>query len=90
MSIYADMQSERSRQDAKWGIQRHKHGTWQLILSEEVGEVAQAALAEMFDKNRTEKQRGELRSELIQVAAVAVAWIEHIDENARKAKEGKA
>ena len=78
-NVYDDIQKERNRQDRKWGVQRHKSGTWQMILSEEVGEVAQASLAEMFDRNRTEKKRGELRKELVQVAAVAVAWIECID-----------
>ena len=84
---------ERRRQDAKWGEQSHPdgtglnyaegnarerrrlceeafaagRGTWRHILLEEVYE----ALAET--------DPAALRTELIQVAAVAVAWAEAID-----------
>lgn len=65
-----DVIAERARQDAKWGADRRLgRGAWHLILSEEVGEVAKAAL---------ERDPG-LRDELIQVAAVAIAWAEAID-----------
>ena len=84
--VYGDIHKERDRQDRKWGSQRHPYGTWQLILTEEVGEVAQAALAEQFDRNRIEKKRGGLRKELVQVAAVAVAWIEHLDDESERKK----
>lgn len=87
---------ERRRQDEKWGeqnppdgtggtqledkatLQRAKtnrvfragQGTWRDILEEEVAE----ALAE--------RDPGALREELVQVAAVAVAWVEAIDRRA--------
>jgi NTP pyrophosphatase (non-canonical NTP hydrolase) len=70
-----DVSNERARQDAKWGEQNHDDGTWGLILGEEFGETCEAALAVAFgnaDPNR-------VREELVQVAAVAVAWIECID-----------
>jgi hypothetical protein len=35
---------ERQRQDAKWGPQHHGPAEWLVILMEEVGEAAQAAL----------------------------------------------
>jgi hypothetical protein len=84
---------ERIRQDQRWGEQNHADGTgaaydvemrdakraqcddafltglgtWRHILEEEVAE----AFAEEEPEN--------LRAELIQVAAVAVAWVEAID-----------
>lgn len=70
--------AERGRQSAKWS---HDHGWGHgdasspdvaepvkvAVLAEECGEVARAVL----DRNRSQ-----LRRELIQVAAVAVAWLE--------------
>ena len=91
--VLREVNDERNRQDAKWGEQNHPNGTghsnqkaqaeiardrcddyfsmgigaWDLILLEEVWE----ALAESDPEK--------LRTELVQVAAVAVAWIEAID-----------
>lgn len=92
-AVLTDVAAERARQDAKWGEQNHpdntggpaegraaigarfacelaaKEGTltWRHILREEVAE----AFAE------TDPMK--LRAELVQVAAVACAWIEAID-----------
>lgn len=89
----AEVQLERGAQDAKWGEQNHYDGTgnaqdksnaafarqicdqafamglgtWSYILAEEVYEA--------FAESDPDK----LRTELIQVAAVAVAWVEAID-----------
>lgn len=92
--VLIEVGAERSRQDAKWGQQDHPSGTgafkpeaerfralcehlfatenpmWWPILLEEVYE----ALAE--------EDEASLRAELIQVAAVAVSWIESIDRRA--------
>jgi hypothetical protein len=94
--VIAAVVDERKRQDDKWGEQNHyngtggesaKHwanvlrrdcerafqdgrGTWAHILDEEVAE----ALAE--------SDPAKLRAELIQVAAVAVAWVEKLDREA--------
>lgn len=103
--IWAQVLTERARQDAKWGEQNHPDGTgprenwgyrelrwytsneeaadiirtatqlaqrynsptWRGILMEEVAEVFAAP-----DTNA-------LRDELIQVIAVAVAWVECLD-----------
>jgi NTP pyrophosphatase (non-canonical NTP hydrolase) len=67
--VLAEVAAERARQDHKWGEQNHEDAFWYLILGEEVGEVAKATLDSVQ----------ELREELIQVAAVAVSWIEAID-----------
>ena len=49
--------------------------TWAAILAEEVGEAFQ------------ERDEAKLRTELVQVAAVAVAWIEAIDRRALTRRE---
>jgi NTP pyrophosphatase (non-canonical NTP hydrolase) len=60
---------ERGNQIRKWGEQSHPSFKWLAILMEEVGEVAMAIL---------KGKRFEIFSELIQVAAVAVAWLEDL------------
>jgi hypothetical protein len=79
--IWSDIVNERHEQHDKWGGQ-HSWGVGDCssdtvdlmvkvaVLTEEVGEVARAAL----DGNRAN-----LRQELVQVAAVAVAIIEWCD-----------
>ena len=84
---------ERARQDAKWGAQHHQPLRWNAILGEEVGEVTHEALeltaAEEYrlrdpEGNPWHPSTDELRrqnlllKELVQVAAVAVAWIQDI------------
>lgn len=76
--IYSDIDAERERQAAKWGG-RHPWGVGDCsslgvadtvkaaVLAEECGEVARAVL---------DSDPESLRTELIQVAAVAVAWLE--------------
>ena len=56
---------ERKRQDDKWGKVKHDPYTWEIIALEEFGEVAKAML-----------EHGNIREELIQTAAVLVAWLE--------------
>ena len=76
-----DVRVERLKQDQKWGDQsEHSDAIWQAILTEEVGECAQAVLHNGFGG----KAAGTLRDELVQVAAVAVAWVEAIDRRGYK------
>ena len=73
---------ERAQQDAKWGEQNHNDFVWAAGLGEEFGEACQAALKASGDEDgtpRPEMWSPQLRMELIQVAAVAVAWVECID-----------
>jgi hypothetical protein len=94
IAVLADVGAERRRQLDKWGVQHRPDGTggnltaraataksacrfaekhtaggasWHLVLAEEV--------AEAF----AETDPAQLRAELVQVAAVAAAWIEDID-----------
>ncbi|RBP89375.1 MazG-like nucleotide pyrophosphohydrolase family protein [Cytobacillus firmus] len=72
------VEKERFRQNAKWGRQRHSYGDWLKILVEEVGEVAQAMqTGQGWGKG---SDANDLYKELIQVAAVAVAIAEQIEE----------
>ena len=78
---------ERGRQLQKWGVQDHPIADWFLILGEEVGEAQREACEHVFagrfpehypaDPERLQR----LRTELVQVAAVAVAMIESLDRN---------
>jgi NTP pyrophosphatase (non-canonical NTP hydrolase) len=82
VSIMGDVMQERMRQIVKWGGPEadgvENPSTPDPVrlrtLVEEVGEVAEAM-------GRPEDGNGkrDLRTELIQVAAVAVAWIEGLD-----------
>ena len=67
---------EHEHQDAKWGANRMMHNLfWLSILVEEVGEASRATIhMEGWGDNP-------LRSELIQVAASAVAWLEELRPN---------
>lgn len=66
---------ERQRQNQRWGVQNHNMVIWSAILAEECGEFSEAALHTMFGG----KCKGNLRNELVQVAAVALQILEHID-----------
>jgi hypothetical protein len=80
-----DVYNERVRQDEKWGSQESNADTvWLAILTEEVGESAQEVLTREFGVE-SGKGHGDLREELVQVAAVAVAWIECLDRKVQEA-----
>lgn len=91
-----DVAEERFRQDAKWGQQNHPDGTgtpgdeYQALRARAVCESAFAAgdgtwrhiLTEEFREAMAEDNVANLREELVQLAAVAVAWVEAIDRRA--------
>lgn len=77
------LMDERNRQDRKWGDQSgHRDEHWLAILTEEVGEVAKAMLGADGNGDISEAD-DEVTKELVQVAAVAIAWLE-----ARKVPSG--
>lgn len=90
--VLADVWQERDRQDERWGQQNHPDGThvrWRQkadLMKSLNTEFAQSGaitwmdiLEEEFWEAMGETDPKALRDELIQVAAVAVAWIEAID-----------
>lgn len=71
--LEVEVAAERDRQDRKWGAQRcHPPDRWIVILGEEFGEVCEA---------RNDHDTAGYRAELIQVAAVALAAIEALDNH---------
>lgn len=69
--ICQEVIAERQQQDEKWGYDRVLSSYSRLaVLMEEVGEAARACL---------ERDYPNLREELVQVAACAVAWVEQMD-----------
>lgn len=98
--VLNEIRSERQRQNEKFGTLRYPDGTgrrgdieealrlkaickangpaednWRDILAEEKGEAF------------AETHPGLLRAELVQIAAVAVAWIEDIDQRGHTAAD---
>ncbi len=71
---------ERKRQNAKWGEQNHDDYRWLAILTEEVGELAQAVLHDEFGG----KAAGTAETELLHVAAVSAQWLEHFQRRKRE------
>ena len=68
-ALIEEVTAERRRQIAKFGEQRdHEPLYWNAILGEEKGEVDKACLDGVG-----------LRAEIVQVAAVALAWLEKGD-----------
>jgi hypothetical protein len=76
--VLADIGTERLRQVERWGVQRHTWLEWIGILAEEFGEAA--VEANQLRWNHEHASLENLRTELVQTAAVAAAIVEHIDE----------
>ncbi|MBD3191302.1 MAG: hypothetical protein GF308_11690 [Candidatus Heimdallarchaeota archaeon] len=69
--VFSQIDKERLFQDREYGFERRFTApAWYIILAEEIGEVAEA-----IQGSSTEQ----LKEELIQSAAVIVAWLETID-----------
>jgi len=91
-AVLAEVLDERRKQHEKWGQQDHPDGTDRDLagVAESFRRFCDAAaedgsitfrhiLAEETAEAYAETDPDSLRAELIQVAAVAVAWIEAID-----------
>ena len=75
-----DLLDERVRQVAWWGVEVGKpDAAFHLVLAEEVGEAARAVLAIDPDATPEDLNRLEaLYGEVVQAAAVSIAWLEEI------------
>ena len=73
VDLFIETAGERIRQDEKWGkdFTGRDPNEWLAILLEEVGEVAE------------EVDPDKIVAELIQVAAVALSWAEHLPTQGR-------
>lgn len=84
LAAYEAIDTERHRQDQKFGSKAHYENSnekWFCILSEEMGELAEALL-----KGNAEQSS----KELIEVAAVAVSWLETVCSGANDMRAGWA
>ena len=90
--ILGDVWVERERQQSKFGPQRRTSGTWvgfkatadnyrRLcdLMEAQGGASWFAILMEEVYEAAAEEDKTRMRAELVQVAAVAVAWIENLD-----------
>lgn len=73
--------AERNRQDFKWGEQNHPIEKWVPILGEEFGELCEAINETIFDNGSDKGGYENVRNEAIQVAAVAIGFLECIERN---------
>ena len=74
--IWNNILAERKRQDEKWGPiagRTHEHMYWMTVLVEKIGEVAKAIWEVVSGRATSQAHIGK---ELIQCAAVIVAWME--------------
>lgn len=71
--------AERKKQDEKWGEQNHSPSIWMSFLNKEIGDVADALIE--YRRKGLSENLWRYRTELVQVAAVAVAMIECFDRN---------
>lgn len=86
-NVYLEVMNEQIEQVKQHGPQNHPPFTYLSILTEEVGEAAQAA-NDAYDFKTDQfvvRKLNKYRQELIQVAAVAVSMVETLDRQ----REGK-
>ena len=84
VNVLREVMGERQTQRAKWGEQNCSDFEWVSIMVEEVGEACKEANDLNFIAIDDATALPRLRAELLQVAAVAVAWVEAIDRRELK------
>jgi hypothetical protein len=78
--VVASLKRERARQREKWGEQSHPQLHWLGILMEELGEYAQTLIEEQ-DIITEDQDIERVESELIHVAATAIAALESLENH---------
>lgn len=80
---FADVEEECREQEEQWGGNgdraKQPPALWLSVLVEEVGEASKEVCEGWDDSDHVLKHQPALRRELVQVAAVAISWIEAID-----------
>jgi NTP pyrophosphatase (non-canonical NTP hydrolase) len=83
-SIFEDVDGECAEQEEKWGVNAKRAeqpaSLWYIVLAEEVGEAARV-ICDAWNALNPEQLEA-LRDELVQIAAVAVSWIQALDSSA--------
>jgi hypothetical protein len=96
-ALLEEVYQERARQDAQWGEQNHPDGTGTELAVERANDARDACnanaragvltwsdiLEEEFYEALAETEPEKLRTELRQVAAVALGWMAAIDRRNR-------
>lgn len=93
--VYVDAHRERIRahdkhKDKPGGSMEMKdfdEPDWLAVVTEELGEVAKVLCDWRHGLLDDEQMRSELRTELMQTAAMACAWIDAIDQTPREARD---
>lgn len=85
--LYAEIQAERERAHLKHlptSLEKNAYddGSWLPVLTEELGEVSRAVNDYRHGAISEAEMRSEMRKELIQLAAMAAAWVDSIDDAA--------
>jgi hypothetical protein len=100
--VLGEVSAERERQDAKFGEQNHPDGTGGPVMRQRADEARaqcqylaanggadwRAILLEEVHEALAESAPARLRAELVQVAAVAVAWVGAIDRREAAVRAG--
>ena len=81
--VLSEVGGEREQQFDKWGHQDCSDAGWAAILGEEFGEACKEVNDFNLKAINDPTAGPRLRAELIQVAAVAVAWVEAYDRRSR-------
>lgn len=99
--VLGEIRAERARQHALWGEQNHPDGTGGPVMRSEAdamrarcqylavngGPDWRAILLEEVYEALAEDEPAKLRKELVQVAAVATAWVEAIDRRTEAGRD---
>jgi len=100
--VLSEVLAERIRQDIQWNEQNHPDGTGITAEQRKLADNARAMCQQAFAEGRgdwahilveevrealAESDPAKLRAELVQVGAVAVAWIECIDRRVARAED---
>lgn len=83
-TIIDSVLAERERQDKKWGEQNHIPPIWLGILGEEFGELCEAVNETGFSYGTELGGYENMKREAIQVAAVAIGFLECLERNREK------
>jgi len=83
IDVWKAVVRERQAQDQRFGKQNYDAAHWLPILAEEFGEVSKEVCDCTFPSSEAAEAnaQGKLQNELIQVAAVAIAWAESIQRS---------
>jgi|GEM_PF-3437339 len=83
IDVWKAVVRERQAQDQRFGKQNYDAAHWLPILAKEFGEVSKEVCDCTFPSSEVAEVMaiGKLQNELIQVAAVAIAWAESIQRS---------